>query len=339
MNLYNIIKIFGKIKSKRIKLFAIYLMHIMHRRYIGIYIDPVLGCNYRCQMCYFSDENTRKNMHGKISEEDLEKIARALFHRALKLQIGCGAEPTIANNIEQTIRLGKKYSIPYISVTTNGKLVTKEKLISFIESGLNEITISAHGLKKDTYERLMGNGDYDHFIALAKDFAEIKEKYPSFKIRINYTMNEDNTEELLMFNEIFKDIPIDLLQLRPIQKIGESEYNNFELTKIEQLYDSVIVPLIKTCKERGTICIAPEKANFTVLENQNNENNIFEELTYCYVSPKTCWRDDFDFRNENFESYSRKHKTGLGILKKVFDFRKNRKDSKSTTIKMNYKVQ
>lgn len=339
MNLYSLLKIFGKIKSKRIKLFAIYFMHKLRKRYIGIYIDPVLGCNYRCRMCYFSDEKVRKEMHGKLDNIQLDKIAKSLFHRALKLQIGCGAEPTITNNINYLISLGKKHKIPYISITTNGKLVTKGSLEELIESGLNEITISAHGLKKSTYEHLMVNGDYDHFINLLEQFKEIKKKYPAFKIRINYTMNEDNTEELSLFSKIFNNIPIDILQLRPIQKIGESQYDNFSLNKIEGLYDKVILPLIDFCKNNGITCLVPEKSNFIVLENQDNDNNIFEELTYCYISPKTCWRDGFNYENETFESYTQKHKLGRYILKKAFESNKSKKDEKNKTIKMNYRIQ
>lgn len=339
MNLYSLLKIFGKIKSKRIKLFAIYFMHKLRKRYIGIYIDPVLGCNYRCRMCYFSDEKVRKEMHGKLDNGQLDLIGKALFHRALKLQIGCGAEPTITNNVNHLIALGKKYNIPYISITTNGKLITKDSLEELIDSGLNEITISTHGLKKETYENLMVNGDYDHFIHLLEEFKGIKERHPAFKIRINYTMNEDNTEELSLFSKIFKDIPIDILQLRPIQKIGESQYDNFNLNRIEELYDTVIIPLVDFCKIKGITCIVPEKSNFIAIEKQDNDNNIFEELTYCYISPKTCWRDDFNYENETFESYTKRHKLGKYILKKAFETNRSKKDDKNKTIKMNYKIQ
>ena len=64
-----------------------------------------------------------------------------------------------------------------------------------------------------------------------------------FRIRINYTMNEDNTEELKDFWKVFGDIPLNILQLRPVQGIGNSEYQNFSLQKISELLDSVVNPL------------------------------------------------------------------------------------------------
>ena len=57
-------------------------------------------------MCYFSDDEKRKEMHGNLTKQDMENIAEALFHRALKLQIGCGAEPSLYKNLVEIVRLG-----------------------------------------------------------------------------------------------------------------------------------------------------------------------------------------------------------------------------------------
>ena len=97
-------------------------------------------------MCYFSDSESKTKGHPKIDLEDIELIANSIFHRALKLQIGCGAEPTLYKGILRIISLGKQHHIPYISITTNGALITKELLNKYAEAGLNEITLSLHVL-------------------------------------------------------------------------------------------------------------------------------------------------------------------------------------------------
>lgn len=91
-NFYFLLKINQHIKSVRLKSAGIYLLHLLGKRYFGIFLDPVLACNLRCRMCYFSDEEKRKRFsHGMFKPEDLPRLADAFFHRALKLQIGCGA--------------------------------------------------------------------------------------------------------------------------------------------------------------------------------------------------------------------------------------------------------
>ena len=93
-NIYNILRLGTQIKSRRLKLLGIWLFHVLGKRYIGIFLDPVLACNFRCKMCYFSDEQKRKSLRGTLKYEEIEAIAGSLFHRALKLQVGCGTDFT-----------------------------------------------------------------------------------------------------------------------------------------------------------------------------------------------------------------------------------------------------
>lgn len=174
---------------------GLWVFHVLGKRYIGIFLDPVLSCNLRCRMCYFSDEEKRKSLKGSFRYEEMEVIARKLFHRALKLQVGCGAEPTLHKDFVKVIALGKKYQVPYISLTTNGNLLTRELLFEAVESGLDELTLSAHGFTRETYERLMTNADFERFTELLANVAEVKKRYPQFKLRINYTINNDNFVE------------------------------------------------------------------------------------------------------------------------------------------------
>ena len=107
MNIYNIIKIFNKIRSTRLKLFTIYIMYIAKRRFLSLYVDPVIACNLRCQMCYFSSDNYK---HEKLEKRILDinefsLFAKSIFNRAIKVQIGCGAEPTLYSHLEELVKI------------------------------------------------------------------------------------------------------------------------------------------------------------------------------------------------------------------------------------------
>ncbi len=335
-NIYHLLGLANKIKNRRIKLLGIYLLHIFKKRYIGIFIDPVFACNFKCKMCYFSNPESKKDEHKRLTIEEIRLISKSIFHRALKLQIGCGAEPTLHKNLLELIALGKQCGIPYISLTTNGSLITKELLIAYIEAGLNEITLSSHGLKKETYEFFMTNGKYEDFIELLNNIAEVKQKYTHFKLRINYTINQDNLQELTEFNKIFAQIPLDILQLRPIQKIGESVYNNFDTKDLIENYDHIIEPLVNECRSKKIICIAPSKKNILSLKEDKDFDSSIGEATYCYVSPTFCWKSDFDYKTDNFESYSKRKRMSIQLLKNLFMSEKKQK--KDITIKMNYSI-
>lgn len=195
------------------KLAALWLMHTTRRRYIGVFIDSVLACNYRCRMCYFSNEEERKRRRGRLTSDQINYIARSIFHRAIKLQIGCGAEPTMdPEGALLLVKQGKQYGVPYIALTSNGVRLTYEQLLSLVEAGLDELTISLHGVYRDTYENLMGpTADYDAFLNLLQSITRVKAQFPAFNVRVNYTMNADNVEELADFDKLFAYTPINQL--------------------------------------------------------------------------------------------------------------------------------
>lgn len=335
MNVYNVLRLGTRIKSRRLKLLGLWMFHILGKRYIGIFLDPVMSCNLRCKMCYFSDSEKRKSLSGVMKYDDIQAVAKSLFHRALKLQIGCGAEPTISKDLVKIIVLGKEYRVPYISLTTNGNLLTKEILTQAVENGLDELTLSAHGFTRETYENLMTNAKFDLFTRLLFDVREVKKLHPQFKLRINYTINNDNLDELSRIWEVVGD-ELDILQMRPIQKIGESEYKDFDLSRIYDSYDNIILPIVEECKRRGITCIAPDKQNIIALEDNDAGDNTIEKITYCYVSPTSCWQKDFDYKTETFESYSARTHLGRKLLGKVFG--RAKKENVKVTRKMNYNV-
>lgn len=334
-NIYRLLRLGTQIKSRRLKILGLWLFHVLGKRYIGVFLDPVLACNFRCKMCYFSDEEKRKSLRGTLGYEEMETIAGSLFHRALKLQIGCGAEPTLHKDLARIVALGKRHKVPYISLTTNGNLLTKELLAATVENGLDELTLSAHGFTRETYEYLMTNGKFDLFRQLLADVAEIKRQHPAFRLRINYTINNDNLEELTRIWEVVGN-ELDILQLRPIQQIGNSEYTDFDLTRIHARYDAVLVPLIEECRRRNITCLAPDKQNILLLEENGTNDTSIEKVTYCYVSAQECWKEDFDYRADTFETYATRHRLGRQLLGRAFGNKVPQKTE--VTRKMNYNI-
>lgn len=346
MNAYQWLRMFGNIKSTRTKLLGLLMLHLLRKRYIGVFLDPSLACNLRCRMCYFSDPNHKIEPPVNFKPEELRLIAQALFHRTLKLQIGCGAEPTMYGRLEEIVELGKRYGVPYVSLTTNGKLLSAEKLTRLAEAGLDELTLSCHGLTAQTYEHLMTGAHFADFIRLLADIRHVKETHPRLKLRINYTLNADNVEELSRFDEVFAHCTPDILQLRPIQHIGDSDYQNFSLNKIAECYDRVITPLAAHCAERHTTCLLPGRDNLTTIEareagadtRSRGAEAALEELTYCYIAPGACWKPDFDFRHDTFESYCRRQHRTRYIMGRLFGKGRRKKADRSVTQRLNYKI-
>ena len=332
MNIYYLLKLNQQIRIPFIKRLGIFILHIARRRYLGIFIDPALACNLRCKMCYFSDPEKRKNMKGVFKKEDLPEIAGALFHRALKLQIGCGAEPSLFQYNKELVSLEKQYKIPYISMTTNANLFSPDDWLELAEAGIDEFTLSVHGVTKKTYEYFMAGASYEKFSEAMKMLTAIKETHPKLKIRLNYTINKDNLEELQTFFDLFGDYKFDILQLRPIQSLGDTEYKDFSWEEIYNQYEPIIERLKQQCHERGIACIAPAKAD---LLREARGNSPVVEMTYCYINPRYVWRPDFNPAIDTYESYAKKKQLSKTYFKNIFH---PQKSTENETRRLNYEL-
>jgi len=324
MNIYTLLRRFSQLGGSRLKLAALWAMHITRRRYIGVFIDTMLACNYRCRMCYFSNAEEREKRRGsRLSNEQLEHIAHALFHRAIKLQIGCGAEPTVdPKGALRLVQLGKQYQVPYIALTTNGALLTYDMLHELVEAGLDELTISLHGVHRETYENMMGpTANYDAFLELLQSIKRIKALYPRFDIRVNYTMNADNVDELADFDSLFNDVPVNQLQLRPVRQIGQSDYTNFDLTHVSECLETVVRPLAERCRKKGITVLFPEHVHIEKFEKTKQESpraNLIPLFTYFNITPRSYARQDVHMDTETYEDYSRRVHIGRRLFRGIW---------------------
>lgn len=331
-NIYKLIKLNRYIKSPRLRHLGVYLFHLFGKRYFGVFVDPVFACNLRCKMCYFSDDQIRKSkLTRALTEEEVEQIANAFFHRAMKVQIGCGAEPSLYKNNAHIISLAKQKGVPYVSMTTNANLYKEDDWKELLDAGLDEVTLSLHGVEKDTYEYFMTNANYEAFLDSLKSLTKLKKLY-NLNVRVNYTVNKDNLRELARFFDVFNEYSIDYLQVRPIQQLGDTAYSDFSWNDIVEQYDSVIEKLRNEAKERGVTYIAPTKDDLT---KEENESSSITESTYFYFNSRWHWKEDFDMEKDTYESYAKRTHLGRKLFRKIFLKEKNNLKNKKN---LNYEI-
>lgn len=323
MNIYKLLKLNQIIKSHRVKFFGIWILSIFNRRFYSIQFDPVLACNYKCKMCYFTDPEALKKLKGIFKKEDLNLIAKRIFNKALMLQIGCGAEPTLFKHNIEILQLAKKHNIPYIKLITNGNLLSKEDIENFSKNGLNEIILSLHGVHKNTYENFMAKGNYEKFHQVLQWITDEQLKNKNLYLRINYTFNEDNFEELEDFFDVFGKYNINTIQLRPIDKIGNTEYNNFSLKKIENKYKPIIEKIYNSAKQKGVSLLAPaniKRENIIInkVNKKSIDNSYLLPYVNCYISPEFFWKKNYNFREQSFKEWKHENKWHWQLFNNIF---------------------
>lgn len=343
MNIYRLLKLSGKRHIPGFaKLLGLWGMYAAGRRCIGVFLDPVLACNLRCRMCLFSDDARRAAMKGILDERQLGLIGKAFFPHALKLQIGCGAEPTLFPGLLSLVESGRRAGVPYISLISNGQLIGSGKvdLPALAKAGLSELTISMHGTRKETYEYLMPGADFGLLGKLVGEIGKTKAACPGFKVRINFTVNSMNISDLEGngFWKIWPEgIQPDIVQLRPVQNLGDSSWTDFDPQPLKDRYDSTFAAVAAECRRRGIVCIMPDRHQIDeVATGQGGVEAVIEDFSYCYVSPQSVYKPDFDIETDSFRSYHRRHHTGRRLLRSVFSHLSGR--DKRVTKKLNYTV-
>lgn len=319
---YRLLKYNRFVENHRVKFAALWVADVLGIRYISVRLDPVIDCNIRCQMCRFSNEDWRKNNYGMLKKEEVDRIAKMLFPKAIQLVIGCEAEPTLYKNYIDILTTAKNYGIPYVSVVTNAQLLTPNHIDKMITHKLDELIISTHGVKKETYEKLMVRASFDKLLGALETIESVKKRRGSAipVLRINYTVNQENLGELIDFFAVFGKYDVKVLQVRPIVDLGSIAYPHKNLSNILGEYSKIIGRLAAECKERGVIFLS--NTTDPTFSKTSMAASISDEVLR-YVSPHRFWKDDFDWRNESYKAYCKKTSWRWHLIKSMLTSAKN----------------
>jgi MoaA/NifB/PqqE/SkfB family radical SAM enzyme len=290
-----------------LKFLAALTADLLRARHLILYFDPIQACNLRCGMCHFSDDEwLKKHPVKRFSDNEIRRLADMFFPQAVQLHIGGSMEPTLYKGYPFLVTLGKSYKIPFISLTTNGQLLTPQNIRLMIEAGLDEITLSTHGITKESYEKLMQGASFETFHRVLRTIVKLRRKYGTTKpaIRINYTVNPENLSELGHFFDQYSDYDITTLQVRPMFNVGDTRFKHRDLTTHDEAYNEIIDLLIAECRRRGISLLANK--HDPGYKRNNKFAVVYDKAMFRYIGPDAVWRDDFDFRSETYRDYVRR---------------------------------
>ena len=173
-----------------------------------------------------------KKLKGIFPKDDLPYFGKAVLKRAIKLQIGCGTEPTLYKDLDAIIKLGKDYKVPYISMTTNANNIELNKLRNWCRLGLDEITVSLHGVNKTTYEDMMGRGNFDRFLESLEHITTVKNEFPSFQLRETTPSTKIISTNWLSSGQFLIPSKLILSKFDPLKIWANTAYQNFSMKGI-----------------------------------------------------------------------------------------------------------
>ena len=134
----------------------------------SLHIDPTNLCNFRCTFCPTGDFELLKSVSrpkGTMSYElfckiidELEEMCRESGQKVNELHIYKDGEPFIHKELGKMAAYAKSKNVAgSVQTTTNAALITKERAVEIIESGLDLIRVSVEHVNDEGYKGVTQN--------------------------------------------------------------------------------------------------------------------------------------------------------------------------------------
>jgi len=208
-------------------------------------VSPSGACNHRCIFCALDYLEYKS---GFIDTKALKRAIHQAAQGGLKSIMFAGeGEPLLHPDIAETVDFTKKNGLD-VSMTTNGVLFNKGLLNELLEN-LSWLRISLNAGRADTYALIHMTAKND-FIRVVENIREAvrikKDKQYKCVIGIQTLLLPENSAEINLMAETFKEIGVDYLTIKPYShhplskskyrgNIDYSEYStvNEELRQLE----------------------------------------------------------------------------------------------------------
>jgi MoaA/NifB/PqqE/SkfB family radical SAM enzyme len=155
-----------------------------------IQIQTQTGCNARCIFCP-NGKTSKKLSMGKMDRDLFYKIINeAVKYPVQRISPYLMNEPLLDKRLPELISYISKKKNPKtrIKINSNASCLDEELGAKLIESGLDRLHFSFHGIKKDTYEKTMLGMNWEKNLNRINQFLDLKQRMKAKKPRIKITM-------------------------------------------------------------------------------------------------------------------------------------------------------
>ncbi|MFW6139871.1 MAG: radical SAM/SPASM domain-containing protein [Acidobacteriota bacterium] len=197
-----------------LRLFYHYQKNSTHLPYLPIrlWIEATSRCNFRCIMC--PNKDLEKQDKGFMEFDDYKKIMDEAKDFIFDINLAHRGESLLHPHLCEMIHYAHEREI-YTKLHTNGSLLTKELSHKIVNSGLDRLSFSFDGFKKETYEKIRVGGNFNQTVSNIKQFLEVKKSLHSKKpytvievINFDQFSSAELEKEKEKFLNQFKGLPL-----------------------------------------------------------------------------------------------------------------------------------
>ncbi len=186
-------------------------------------IEPTNLCNLKCPECPSGLGELTRPL-GLLKLDDFKKFIDGIKGTGFYVQLFFQGEPYINKELQKMIQYARLNTV-YVSVSTNGLLVSEKNVDTILKNAPDKLIFSMDGLDEETYRNYRVGGTFEKADSglklLLKRKRELKMKRPFVELQfIVMKQNEHQIEEVLRYG---KDAGADKVVLKTMQV---SSYEN-----------------------------------------------------------------------------------------------------------------
>jgi radical SAM protein with 4Fe4S-binding SPASM domain len=141
-----------------------------------VFVDPASSCNFQCTFCPTGHRDLiaeTGRFQGAMKFDLFRKIVDdlAAFDKPIKvLRLYKDGEPFLNKRLAEMVAYAKQSTrVDYIDTTTNGTLISPQRVAPVLEAGIDKINISVDGMDEEGYVKFTGfRFDFQKFVADVK---------------------------------------------------------------------------------------------------------------------------------------------------------------------------
>lgn len=185
-----------------------------------ILMDITEVCNLACTHCPHPDFAKSEHYAGRhldpaLNEKMIEEVRQHGQGRTQYIRYASNGEPLVHPNGYDMIQSAVDHSGVYVTLTTNGKIMSEKRTQRLLESGVHLIDISIDAFKPETYAKIRVKGNLavtqENVLRLLRWVRESKAKT---KVVVSFVEQPQNTQEVADFERYWKDQGADFVVIR-----------------------------------------------------------------------------------------------------------------------------
>lgn len=167
-------------------------------------IEPTNFCNLKCPECPSGTGELTRQL-GFLSVENFRDIVDQISDTGFYIQLFFQGEPYLNKQLGEMVAYAQKKNV-YVSVSTNGNLITSKNIDKLIENVPDKIIFSLDGLDEESYQNYRVGGTFkkadDALNLLIEAKRKLKLKKPFVELQfIVMKQNEHHIEEVNAYSE------------------------------------------------------------------------------------------------------------------------------------------